>query len=1124
MRVNFYKTWFVALFAILSIVNLKAQNLSEDQHYKAMLAEEVKITEFIEEHIDDDIPKEVYDLFAQYQEKHGHSHERVIELETVSQEDLEKGVKRLYLRALYFKENPKALEVFQPLVLGPCVNGDLEMGNYTGFSVESGLYGAGECTIAGITFVPETPGTLETPVTVNPGINCEIMNVGPDPIVGGYGGSLPKVHAGNHSIRVNQDHRNLGVNRIIYPVILTQPNEDIAFWFSFVLQNPNGHVNQQPFFRARAVHQLTGVEQDNFCETALERNYFTSAVATGVGTDSLVWTVWRCAELEVSGNVGDTVLLDITTADCDQTGHWGYSYIDDICTQCVADSCNYQGSIDLDPTDTCSNITQVCGSYDLAAFQCTTATVNNLTLNIYHNGIVINTLTSPTIDLVNETFCFNISPGDFGAYTGGFDFEANITFDINGSLNTETDINTNPGPDNDYLTDPSCCPEFRILDCCEYWDLGAKSVPVDREIEAAIAKYRSDLRAKYGAWVDTVGCSPCTFPNDLFPIFIVDDNNMLIDDSYYDISWSHNPGWTAAYDWILPNQGTVVTVEDSLLGCTWTDSFYYDCCDLDVNIVPLCTTCDPCSNPGQPFFMVVEDQNGNPLSTSGYSFLWSNTSTASGINGVVNTEYWVEVTDLQTGCVALDTFEIECCDCEVKADFSFLVGKCDVRFTNNSSSGNCTQITDYIWDFGDGNTSSIANPNHSYSANGTYNVCLIAIGYNGTDRCMDTICQKVTIKDCDPCHCTLAPYMNFSIDKCEVKFEGFAGNNACTQVLQYYWDFGDGTNSNVQNPIHTYPSNGIYTVCFTVEGTDGTDVCKQTICKQIEIRDCKDCPCDFEPKMSYQIEKCEVKFTGDAGPNSCTKVDKYYWDFGDGNTSNLQNPVHTYATNGSYTVCFTVEGNNGKLKCKEEVCEVINIKECRDCECKVESNFIGLFGINDPCTVFFNESAMTNECTQITGYKWDFGDGTNSTAANPSHSFPGDGVYLVCLEVYGSNGTVGCKDKFCKEITIKGCKPIIKKSGELTDGELNDFSASVFPNPFNSELSISFVNPSEQKVEITLLNASGKQVATISNESRSAGKHEVQFNGAEMNLAHGVYFVVIRSNDFLSYKKVVFNK
>src|SRR5690606_22063363 len=127
MRANFYKKWLVAIVATLGFVNVQAQDRSEEQRYNAMLAEGVKITEYIEQHIDDDIPKEVYDLFAQYQEKHGHDHEHVIELETVSQEDLDRGVKRLYLRALYFKENPGALEVFQLMVLGPCVNGDLEM-------------------------------------------------------------------------------------------------------------------------------------------------------------------------------------------------------------------------------------------------------------------------------------------------------------------------------------------------------------------------------------------------------------------------------------------------------------------------------------------------------------------------------------------------------------------------------------------------------------------------------------------------------------------------------------------------------------------------------------------------------------------------------------------------------------------------------------------------------------------------------------------------------------------------------------------------------------------------------------------------------------------------------------
>lgn len=1114
--------------ALLAVTTLSAQNYSlERERQQAMKLEEEKISAYIEENMSREIPKEVYDLYSQYIEKEGHEgHDHAFELPPEEFKDIELGMKKLYLRALYFKEHPEANQLFQAVVLGPCLNGDLELGDYTGFGIESGLFGTGECTPAGITFVSETPGTLETPVVTDPGINCLVMNTGPDPIVSSYGGTLQQVHAGSHSIRVNQDHRRYGVQRLTFPVVLTQPNEDIAFWFSFVLQNPNGHSNDQPFFRASATHVSSGIEQDNFCETGNERNNFTTAAQVS-GTDSIVWTEWRCGELEVAGNVGDTVMLEIVTSDCGQSGHWGYSYIDDICTVCIADSCNYQGSIDLDPTDTCSEITQICGSYDLAAFQCTTATVQSLTLDIYQGGIVINTLTSPTIDLINQTFCFPLSPGDFGALTGGFDFQANITFNINGSLNTESDLNTNPGPDNDYLTDPSCCPEFKILDCCTYWDLGSlrSAVAVDQKIVDAVAKYKSNLRAKYGSWIDTTSCNPCNFPNDLFPVFIVDENNMLIDDSYYDISWSHNPGWTAAYDWIYANQTTVVTVEDSLLGCTWTDTFYYDCCEFEAEIVPLCTTCDPCSNPNLPFLMIVNDQNGNPISTSGYSFVWSTGSTGSGISGSVNNTYWVTVTELATGCMSTDTFEINCCSCEINADFDFLISKCDVRFADKSTTNSCTQISGYSWDFGDGSTSTLANPSHTYAANGTYTVCLIVYGNDSLSQCSDTICKKVTIKDCDPCKCDLDPSFDVSIDKCVAKFEGKAGNNSCTQVLQYYWDFGDGANSNVQNPTHTYATNGFYTVCFTVEGFDGVDVCKATVCKVIEIRDCEDCPCELDPQIKYSIDKCEVRFDAAAGNNACTQVNKYFWDFGDGTTSTLQSPVHVYATNGSYTVCLTVEGDNGTVKCKKTVCEVIDIRNCEDCVCKVSSNFIGLFGIQDPCTVFFNESASTNSCTSITGYSWDFGDGTSSSSANPSHTFPGDGTYNVCLTVYGSNGVVGCKDTYCKKITISGCRVSSPtKSGSVSGNAVNDFAASVFPNPFNSTLSINFTNPTEQDVEVTLLDASGKQIGSIVNEAFAAGNHELSFNASELNLSQGVYFVVIRGQNYLSYKKVVFSK
>lgn len=1292
------------MMSIFALVNLNAQDYSgEQQRFKAMAAEEEKIASFIEQNINQELPQAVTDfvdeLLKESDDDHAHS-----EVTPEQEQALRSQVKRKYFRHIYFLENPAAASLYQAMAIGNCVNGDFETGDFTGYGAASGLRSSSiaDCDIASILFTAEPPQTAETGSTAA-GINCDIVS-GFDPLIP----TLPTTHSGTFAARVNQTSVLFGANQITKRLVLTQTNENIAFWFSLVMQNPNGHVNRQPFFKVRALDDLGNV-LDEVCEFADSNNIFFEN--TIIGSQVVVYSPYLCETLEVSGNIGDSITLEISTADCGAGGHWGYSYVDDICDVCTVDSCNFQGSINLDPTDTCTDITQICGSYDLAAFQCSTSTVQNLTLGIYQNGILINTLSGATIDMANQTFCFNISPADFLGNTGGFDFQADITFNINGQLNIESDLNTNPGADNDYITDADCCPEYRVLDCCTYWGLsstGARNaVNVDSRITAIIAKFSDDLQKKYGRTISPTNCDPCDFPNETFPVFIVDENNMLIDDSYFNITWSHNPGWTAAYDYVPANQTIVVTVADPNTNCFWTDSFYYDCCKFDIDIVPLCTTCTPCTNPSLPFFMVVEDQNGNPLSTTGYSFLWNTGSMASGINGVVNTIYTVTVTELSTGCTATDTFAIECCECKVEADFNFGIDKCKVGFKDVSIMDSCNSIVSYQWNFGDGATSTAANPTHVYAGNATYLTCLVITVSSGTTTCSDSICKKIEIKDCDTCGCGFKPDFKYDVNKCEVKFDGEAGPNSCTQVTNYYWDFGDGNTSTLEDPIHTYGGNGIYKVCLTVEGNDGNIKCKETICYYVTIKDCKPCACGFEPDFRYGIDKCDVKFDGEAGPNSCTKVTSYFWDFGDGNTSTLEDPVHTYSGNGTYVVCLTVEGNDGNIRCKKTICYTIvitdckpcdcelkpdfrydinkcdirfdgdaganactqvtqylwdfgdgntstledpthtyamngtytvclvvvgfdgtqkcknrvcynvvikdcddckcdvqanfkynvekckveffgdagnnactqvlqyywsfgdgsisqiqnpthtyagngtyevcltvegfdgtdvcknticykiDIKDCEGCDCKIDPNFIGLFGVKDPCTVFLNDLTSTSTCTQITSYLWDFGDGTSSNLANPSHTFPGDGSYNVCLTVYGNNGITKCKNTFCRKITISGCKNIIspfKKEGSTTNSQLNDFDVTVYPNPFSNNFAINFNNPSDQNVKISIIDSKGQQIGLLSDETMAAGSHKLSFDAANLQLSDGIYFIAISSETNLSYKKIVYKK
>ena len=114
--------------------------------------------------------------------------------------------------------------------------------------------------------------------------------------------------------------------------------------------------------------------------------------------------------------------------------------------------------------------------------------------------------------------------------------------------------------------------------------------------------------------------------------------------------------------------------------------------------------------------------------------------------------------------------------------------------------------------------------------------------------------------------------------------------------LTYLWNFDDGTTNDSQNPVHTYIENGTYTVTLTVNDSAEENVSTKNIIVG-----------NLGPTagFKYEIENLTVKFKDTSyDPNGDNLT--YLWDFGDGTTNDSQNPVYTYAANGTYYVKLTV--------------------------------------------------------------------------------------------------------------------------------------------------------------------------------------------------------------------------
>ena len=211
--------------------------------------------------------------------------------------------------------------------------------------------------------------------------------------------------------------------------------------------------------------------------------------------------------------------------------------------------------------------------------------------------------------------------------------------------------------------------------------------------------------------------------------------------------------------------------------------------------------------------------------------------------------------------------------------------------------------TSWIWDFGDGGTSTLQNPSHKYSTAGTYTVSLSATNSAGSDTETKSNHITVGISVVSPIAAFTASSTIITTDE-SVQFTDQSLNNPTS----WSWDFGDGGTSTLPNPSHTYTTTGKYTISLTVNNTAGSN--KMTKSNYITVNP----PPVLAPIAAFTAIPTtitvgqSVQFT-DQSTNEPTS---WSWNFGDGNESTSKSPLHTYLTVGTFTVSLTVTSAGGQ--------------------------------------------------------------------------------------------------------------------------------------------------------------------------------------------------------------------
>ncbi len=223
-----------------------------------------------------------------------------------------------------------------------------------------------------------------------------------------------------------------------------------------------------------------------------------------------------------------------------------------------------------------------------------------------------------------------------------------------------------------------------------------------------------------------------------------------------------------------------------------------------------------------------------------------------------------------------------------------------------------------------------------------------------------------------------------------------------TLPLTYMWVINGTVVSTLENFDFTFPTNDGMEVCLTITSASG---CTDSYCSFVTPGANGTCLPFFTivPNSTNSSSYSFVNTTTTSAP-----VQSYYWYFGDGVNSSEANPTHIYTQTGNYSVCLQVT----TADCQNTICQTINVvADTSTCH----AAFSYSTEISNPTQVYFQNQSSGAALSSI----WSINGNVFSDQTFPNFTFPGAGVYEVCLHVVsGTMDPIGCEDTYCQAIVI----------------------------------------------------------------------------------------------------------
>ncbi|MCD9147779.1 PKD domain-containing protein [Pseudophaeobacter flagellatus] len=339
----------------------------------------------------------------------------------------------------------------------------------------------------------------------------------------------------------------------------------------------------------------------------------------------------------------------------------------------------------------------------------------------------------------------------------------------------------------------------------------------------------------------------------------------------------------------------------------------------------------------------------------------------------------------------------------------------------------------YRWDFGDGSAPAVGlEVLHVFPGAGVYPITLQVDDGTGLSNARAIDATSVTI--------TARPVANAggNRDVCSgepILFDASDSLDPDGGLLRYSWDFGDGSRSELINPTKTYEQPGVYPVTLTVNNETGSD--RGSSLDRIAAIVRKGPIADAGPDRTV-CTNSKVRFDGAGSSDADGAVNAYAWTFGEGGTASGESPEYLFDTAGDYTVTLTITGEAlGRCSPLDIDTAAVTV---------IEAPGLQVLGPDRVAAVVeagFRAGLSRLGQSVPERFQWDFGDGSQGSGEEVTHSYAKPGTYLVTLSAELSGGSAECGTlEARRKVTVNAApQPVITGPSVVAVGQAVVFEA-----------------------------------------------------------------------------------